>query len=54
MSFSGEILRRIEEAFERFVTNGIPAGALSGQLPGSTLPPPAADPDVPYGAPLRR
>ena len=53
MSFADEILRRIEEAFERFVTNGIPGAAISGQLPGSTLPPPAADPDVPYGAPLR-
>ena len=53
MSFADEILRRIEEAFERFVTNGIPGASISGQLPGHTLPPPAADPDVPYGAPLR-
>lgn len=52
MSLADEILRRIEEAFERFVTTGIPGARVTGQVPGAVLPPPAADPDVPYGAPI--
>ena len=52
MSIGQEIARLIENALERLKRDGIPGNIIIGQVRGKVLPPPAADPDVPYAAPL--
>lgn len=53
MKLSDVIARTIESVLEQLLApGGIPGSAISGQVPGAVLPAPAADADVPYGAPL--
>jgi len=53
MRLATEIARAIESVLENLLRPGaIPGSAIGGQLPGAVLPPPAADADVPYAAPL--